>query len=281
FAEYSPVATNAPLASLLHPGTNVVAVYCRRDGPGQSVDVALADQRVLARVEGKPDGASRSERWPAQISFEKNGTYVVRARAHVRPPPADEGAAAPAQGGAPPPTDVLVESAPLTVRIREAPDPELLSFAQDPARNLVAQVGATVTASSFRDAGWAPQLAADNFQSRGWLSADGDPRPVLALALNKPVRADAVLISPLGDWVKQIAPDFAPRVRRVEVAVDGGKGGTFELVLPDDGRKGVLRWPRPMVIRRLDVRVLDAEGGAQRKGGVGLAEVELQLSPRK
>ena len=273
FAEYSPVATNAPLASLLHPGTNVVAVYCRRDGPGQSVDVALADQRVLARVEGRPDGASRAERWPAQINFEKNGTYVVRARAHVRPPPAAEGEA--------PPAEVLVESVLFTVRIREASDPELFSFAQDSARNLVAQVGATVTASSFRDAGWAPHLAADNFQSRGWLSADGDLRPVLALALAKPVRADAVLVSPLGDWVKQIAPDFAPRVRRVEVAVDGGKGGTFELVLPDDGRKGVLRWPRPMVVRRLDVRVLDAEGGTQRKGGVGLAEVELQLSPRK
>jgi len=81
--------------------------------------------------------------------------------------------------------------------------------------------------------------------------------------------------------MKQIAPDFAPRMRRMEMAIDNGKDGTFELVLPDDGRKGVLRWPRPMVVRRLDVRVLDAEGGTQRKGGVGLAEVELQLSPRK
>jgi hypothetical protein len=275
YADYSAVATCAPLASLLHPGTNVVAVACRRRGPGQSVDVAIADQRVLARIEGRPDAASRSERWPAQVTFEKNGTYVVRARAHVRVPPAEDAAPDAAT------IEQLVESAPLTVRIREAPDPELLSFAQDPERNLVAQVGATVTASSFRDAGWAPHLVADNFQSHGWLSADGDPRPALAIALNKPVRADTVLVSPLGDWLKQSNPELAARVRRVEVAIDGGKGGTFELVLPEDGRKGVLRLARPTVIRRLDLKVLDAEGGAERKNGVGLAEVELQISNRK
>jgi hypothetical protein len=91
------------------------------------------------------------------------------------------------------------------------------------------------------------------------------------------VRADTVLVSPLGDWVRQADPALAARVRRVEIAIDAGKGGTYELVLPENGRKGVLRLPRPTVIRRIDLKVLDAEGGATRKNGVGLAEVELQI----
>lgn len=268
YPDYAAVQPLQPLKDLLKTGRNVVAVRCRRNGAGQSVDVAIADQKVLAHVDGRPEIASPGERWPAQFSFEKNGVYVVRARIRVRPPP-DE------KGGDPP--DEPIESAPLTVTIREAPDPELLSYAQDPGRNLVAQVGAAVTASSFRDSGWSPALAADNFQSRGWLSADGDPRPALALTLNKPVRADTVLVSPLGEWVRQSDPNLAARVRRVEVAIDQGKGGTFEIVMPDNGRKGVLRLPRPMVIRRLDLRILDAEGGATRKNGAGLAEVELQI----
>ena len=268
FQDYAAVVTPAPIGRLLKTGRNVVAVSCRRSGAGQSVDVAIADQRVLAHVDGHPEVASASERWPAQFSFDRNGVYVVRARVRVRSPP-DE-------GGRDPP-DLLIESAPLTVTIREAPDPELLSFAQDPGRNLVAQVGATVTASSFRDAGWSPAFVADNFQSRGWLSADGDPRPALAVTLNKPVRADTLLVSPLGEWVRQSDPNLAARVRRVEVVIDAGKGGNYEIVLPDNGRKGVLRLPRPMVIRRVDLRILDAEGGATRKNGAGLAEVELQI----
>jgi hypothetical protein len=223
---------------------------------------------VLARVDGHPDAASASDRWPAQFSFDRNGVYVVRARAHVRPPPVESGGDS---------QEDVIESAPLSVTIREAPDPELLSYAQDPGRNLVAQVGATVTASSFRDANWSPAFVADNFQSRCWLSAEGDPRPALALTLNKPVRADTVLVSPLGDWVRQADPALAAKVRRIEVVLDGGKGGTFEVVLPDNGRKGVLKLPRPLVVRRIDLKVLDAEGGPTRKNGVGLAEVELQV----
>jgi hypothetical protein len=268
YQDYAAVAPLAPLQSLLKPGRNVVAVHCRRPGAGQSVDVAIADQKVLAHVDGKGDVASASERWPAQFSFERNGNYVVRARVRVRVPP-DE------KGGDPP--DEVIESAPLAVTIREAPNPEWLSYAQDPGRNLVAQVGATVTASSFRDAGWSPALVADNFQSRGWLSADGDPRPALAVTLNKPVRADTVLVSPLGEWVRQSDPNLAARVRRVEITIDSGKGGSFEVVMPDNGRKGVLRLPRPMVVRRVDLKILDAEGGATRKNGAGLAEVELQI----
>jgi len=105
------------------------------------------------------------------VTFEKNGIYVVRARAHVRVPPGRgrEPATRPATA-----VEQLVESAPAHGADPRAPDAELLSFAQDPraqprrpGRRDRGRVG-------FRDAAGRREPRADNFQSPRWLSADGD-----------------------------------------------------------------------------------------------------------
>ena len=268
FPDYAAVTTQAALEQLLRPGRNVLALQARRPGPRPALDVAIVDERVLESVAGIPDAASGPERFAARLSFEKNGVYELRARVHVRPPPVDESDGEP---------EVVLESAPLFVPIREALDPELLGYARDPARNLIAQAGATATATSMFDANWAPARAIDNFAGRGWLSSDRDRIPSLTIELSKPVRADTVLLTPI--QMRGADPDRGKfRVRRVEVQVDQGRGGTFEVVLPEEWRKGVLRLPRAAVVRRLDVKLVDATGVHPGKPALGLGEVELQLN---
>ena len=266
FADYTTVPTEVPLAGVLTAGRNLLAVYARRRGIGQSIDVAITDDRLLATAAGNPEKPYGAQRCAAQLTFEQNGAYPIRARVHLKKPapPGEEGG------------ETIVESAPLTIPIHEAPDPELVEYGSDPARNLIALAGATTSATSSFDANWLSNFAVDNRASHGWLSTDTDRRPALTIELKKPVRADRILITPI--QMRGADPDRTTfRVRRVEVLVDQGRGGTFEITLPDDFRKGVALLPKPMVVRRLDVRILDATGVHPTKSALGLGEVELQL----
>lgn len=260
----SPVPTLRPLADLLVAGRNVIALHAVRGAAVAAFDVAIADQTLLARVAGDASRPVGGERFATQVTFERNGLYPVRALARIAAPP-----------GKQPPTELLLGSPPLPIAIRQAPDPELLDFARDAGRNLLG-ANATATASSRFDANLEPALALDNLACRGWLSADGDAKPTLSIDLRKPARADTLLITPLQQRHFE-ADRQLWRVRRVEVALDRGKSGTFEVLLPADGRKGILRLPRVTVIRRIDVRILDTERRPTGKSAVGLGEVELEL----
>ena len=264
-APYTPVPTEVPPALLLRTGRNVLAIHLRRGSTFAGVDAALIDQRVLATVAGDPSRPAGPERFATQISFDRNGSYPIRALVRLAAPP-ERG----------PPAEARFSSPLVTVPIRRAQDPELLSYAEDAGRNLLGPANASATASSQFSGDFTPALAVDNLASRGWLSADGDRRPSLTVELKKPVRADTLLITPIQQRNFEVDRQ-AWRVRRVEVALDRGKGGTFELVLPVDGRKGVIRLPRVQVVRRIDVRVLDCSDLPAAKSAVGVAEVELQL----
>ncbi len=253
-----------PIEQVVVAGRNVVALRARRLGPSPAIDVALVDQQRLASMTGDPAAACGPERFAARLMFEKNGSYELRARVHVRAPPADAS------------IDRVLESAPLTVPIREALDVDLLSYAKDPGRNLIAQAGASVSASSAFDANWLPQRAIDGFSSRGWLSSDRDQQPALTIELLKPVRADTILVTPIQMRGAE-AERTTFRVRRVAVLIDQGKGGTFEITMPEGFRKGVARLPKTTIVRRLDVRILDATERHPVKAALGLGEVELQL----
>lgn len=264
-APYAPVPTLRPLESVLQPGRNVVAVHARRGRSLAAIDVGIVDQRLLARVAGTGDQPAAAQRFAAQVNFEHNGSYTIRALARLIAPPDTL-----------PPDALRVASAPIQVVIREAQDPELLVIAGDAGRNLLGPSNATARASSFLSAGLEAALAIDNLASRGWLCADGDRRPSLSIELKKPVRADTVLITPIQQ--RGFEPERqAWRLRRVEVSLDRGKSGTFEVTLPADGRKGMLRLPRIAVIRRVDVRLLDASDRPAIKDALGIGEVELQL----
>jgi hypothetical protein len=272
--ELAAVTPLAPLEVVLQPGRNVLAVRARRIGAGQSLDVAIEDEKLLASVPGDASVPCGTERFAAQVSFERAGRFPLRARVHVRPPPkeGDAGGADAASASG----DVLLESAPLTIPIRDALDAELLAYAKDPGRNLIATAGASATATSAFDSNWLPQRTIDGYAGRGWLSSDADPRPTLTIELQRPVRADTVLVTPI--QMRGADPERANfRVRRVEVLVDQGRGGSFELPMPEDFRKGIVRLPKVLVVRRLDLRILDVTGATVGKPAAGLGEVELEL----
>ena len=219
-------------------------------------------EKTLATVEKDGQQPCGRERFAAQCSFPKPGAYKIRARMTYLGPPA-------AGGGAP--TEGTLESDALEVTIREALDPELLQYARDPARNLLAGQKVAASASSQLNNDWQPAHACDGLQCRGWACDDHDAAPKLELELEKPVRATTVLLTPA-----KIGDAYGSAITRVAVTLNG-KGPPLEVDVATGGERRKIRitLPQPQVVRRLEVKIVGVNLGAKPEKAVGFAEVEL------
>lgn len=264
--DWEIVLDGETLVSNLREGENLLALQVLRSGGQQTFDARLLDDDLLAVVPGDPGRASRSNRFPSQIKFDRAGEHPLRARVHVLVP--DEREAM---------VDVL-ESRPFTVNIQEVLDPEMLSYASDASRNLLGDISVTTTASSTLSDGWKPELAVDNLHFGGWLSSDADPHPTLRLDLDVPVRANTILLS----HTRQDRGDASrtTRAKIIEVTFNG-RGPTYTIeMIPDDLRKTVFQIPKPLRIQRIEFKVLERANENEQKRAVGFAEVELQTQRR-
>jgi len=221
------------------------------------------DEVPIARVERDPGQPCGHERFGAQHSFALPGRYSIFARARVLAPPATEGA---------PAGEVVLESPLLEVKIDEATDPELLQYARDPARNLLLGQKLAISASSILNDGWKGEFVANGLVSRGWAGGDQDPRPSISIELEKPVRANLVLVTPA-----VISPDRPSRVTTLGVTFNG-RGPPIALPIdPAPNRKTRLRLPQVLVVRRIDLAVTGVSAAEAPLKSVGLAEVELVM----
>ncbi|MDP6408766.1 MAG: hypothetical protein QGI46_05270 [Planctomycetota bacterium] len=251
----------AVLGELLREGRNVVAVEGVQSELGATVDVGIRATRILQALDCDASRPFRGEAHAARITFPRPGEFSIGARVHTVGPPAGGGDG----------ERVVLESAPLIVRIADALAPELLRYAGDPSRNLMVGVEKTARASTTFS-GWEARKAVDGKQGLAWLSADGDLDPTLTIDLRRGVRADRLLLS----HARTAGARAGVRARLVEVTLNPrGVPRVIEMEL-DDLRKTEWVFPKPTIVRRIGLRVLDrtAASGAD---AVGFAEVELQL----
>ncbi len=251
----------ASLSDFLREGRNVIAVEGVQSDLGATFDLGIRATEVVASVDCDVSRPFRGEAHAARIAFPRPGAYALGARVYVVPPPAEAGRAEP----------VVLVAAPLTVKVEDALSPELLRYASDPTRNLLAPVNKSVKASTTLG-GWDAHKAVDGKQGHAWLSADRDPHPTLTIDLRRSVRADRLLLS----HARTTGARSGARARRVEVTINPrGVPRVLEME-PDDLRKTEWVFPKPMVVRRITLRVLDRTAESA-QDAVGFAEVELQL----
>ncbi len=235
-----------------------------------------ADAAVsVATIVKDPGQACGRERFGGQFSFPLPGDYSLFARATVVAAPTADGA--PPTGGSSPASAALpreeieLESPALAVQVSAVMDPELLQYARDPARNLLAQQKVAVSASSMQNDWWAPGMVVNGLMPRGWAAADDDANPRLILELEKPVRANVVVVTPI-----RVGPD-RPFPAKVAVTLNG-KGPPIELEIDTTPRKkSRLRLPTVQVIRKIELAITEVTLTTSAQKGTGFAEVELQL----
>ena len=226
---------------------------------------------VIATVERDGSQPCGKERFAAQYSFPMPGTYKVFARMTVVAPPDVEGNPPRIVAGSEPHDETLA-SPPVEVKIEEALDPELLQYARDPARNLLAGQKLVVTASSVINNDWQAAFACDNLQARGWACDNKDAAPAIQIALEKPVRATTILLTPA-----KIGEKYDSRITKLSITLNA-KGPPIDVDVPEspERRKIRVRLPAPQVVRRLDVKITGIALCANAEKAVGLAEIELQ-----
>ena len=117
-------------------------------------------------------------------------------------------------------------------------------------------------------------MALDRYTQLGWagclkhVGTEGCAAP--GIELGKPQRADTIRLTPL--QLRDVGAERRNvRVGRVEAQIDQGRGGAYEVSMPVEHRRAVLRLPKPGTVRRLDVRILEARGVDATKGATGLA----------
>ncbi|MBL8841158.1 MAG: hypothetical protein JNL90_06445 [Planctomycetes bacterium] len=237
------------------------------------------ESSAIARVEkdgGQPCG---HERFGGQFSFPLPGDYSLFARVTLNAPPAGAPADAAAGGSAAAPgaagEEVVLESSLLAVTVRGVLDPVLFGYSSDPRKNLLALQKPNAVASSRHDEWWDGSRALDGLVARGWSCNDSDRAPRLTIELEKPVRANVLLLTP-------IRLDTArPWPAKVKVTVNG-KGAPIEFSgeVPS-GARPLRKWRVPLgaaqVVRRLEIEIVEFAPPAPERTGCGFAEVELQV----
>jgi hypothetical protein len=220
-------------------------------------------EKLVATIERDGTQPCGRERFGAQWSFALPGEYSVRARVTLNSPPTPSDA---------PPTVVVLDAEPLPVRVEEAVDPELIQCARDPRRNLLAGAKFTARGSTTLNGDWVPDRAFDNLQIRGWAAASDDPIPTLTLELEKPVRATTLVLTPA-----RIGESWQSRMTKLAITFNNKLPPLLvDVPVTAEQRKLRLRLRAPVVVRKLEVKVLDKIESPNNDKAVGFMEVELQ-----
>ena len=211
-----------------------------------------------------------NERFGGQFLFDRPGDYSLYARVTVSVPGA-------AGGSTDATAELPIESSLLAVKVSEVQDALGLEYARDPNRNLLGQQKPAVRATTAWDDNWLGARAVDGLVTRGWACKADDAKPAIVLELEKPVRANVLVLTPI-----RVGTD-RPWPARVHVTVNG-KGKPFELEIeaPFGDRprhKTRLVLGLPQVIRKLELEIVEPSMGAPQPGGFGFAEIELQVDP--
>jgi hypothetical protein len=210
---------------------------------------------LAGAVEGSPARRTELQRFALRHRFDRRGKWLVTAKVHLRAPGSSN--------------VEVVDSPELAVAIDGVIDPARLEYAADRGRSLF--YGAKYKAeSSTVEGGEGGHLAFDGNHATRWRCARDDTNPWLRVTLDRPARADGLLLS---HGLARLSNAGAPRALRVAVVVN--KTQTFAVDMPDDVHaKARLSFGELLNVRELEVRIVTSQG---RGGGepVGFSELEL------
>jgi hypothetical protein len=270
--------------------SEVDAELLKKAASGEMLDVARVEyfarlegepdsERKLGSIEGAPCKPTQLQRFALRHAFDRRGKWQVSARLFLRPP-----AEKPADGGAPAdaPARVLDALTPegllrfdtldLLVPVEIAAGSLRLDYASDLSRNLLFDARGKFAASSQNGDGEAPERLCDGSLEKRWRCRAGDEKPWVRITLDRPLKAERLLLT---HALPRPQHSDTPRATKVVVVVNQKEQFALELN-PDVLEKTTLEFGAVLLVKELEVRILECR---DRKAGgepVGFAELELQ-----
>ena len=226
----------------------------------------LADGELMGTVAGHPEAGWTTERYAYQHRFARGGKVALEVRVYV----VDPAAASAAQA-----TTVLLADI-IEADLGAVLEPWMLDYPEQGARNLLRRAPPRITASSQLDGGRGAEKAVDGLHSTAWIASAEDGQPTLDLEFPRAVRADTILLSHVPRNARQV--EEYDRAVRVELFVNRRKEPYVMELSAADHEKGVYRFPKPLGLRSVRIRVVERAVGSRHPGQVGFAEVEFLLA---
>jgi hypothetical protein len=146
-----------------------------------------------------------------------------------------------------------------------------LESIQEAKFNLFPSLQKIITASSSVK-GSGPNLAFDQLLSKSWISKPDDSEPWIEIKIREKFKAKKLLFT---SSLLRARSSNLPRPRKLLITIN--ERSDFELEVPEEfGKRAVLSFSSPKLIRTLKIKLLDIEGDGLGKIGPGLAEIEAQ-----
>jgi hypothetical protein len=221
-----------------------------------------AGDEVVARVPGDAAHGWQGERFPAQWGIPRPGSYELTCVARVVDPFGAEGEGT-----------VELVSDPIAIEVKDTGAEWMTAYVSDAKDNLLAGHQPEVSASSVRSDGQAPAKAIDGLHGTAWVAAKTDPRPSITIELERPIRANVVLLSHVGRNAREAGT--YDRATKALLRLNRGTTDYAVELAASDLEKTVFRLPKTVNVRRLQVEIVERAEGSVHKGAVGFSEIEL------
>lgn len=154
--------------------------------------------------------------------------------------------------------------------------PWLVELASDRRHDLLRSLSPRVTASTALGAHGHARLT-DGDQRTFWRSEPTDEDPRLTIDFGRPIKADTIAFG--HPYLPDVAPGTHPRALLVSVSIDD-KGPLLVPMRPEAERRGRLRLPRPIEMRRIELSFPKRMKASDGSGGVALGEIQVLLRRR-
>lgn len=227
----------------------------------------LANDQVIAKVDGDPGrGWAQLDDFRARWAIEKRGKYQVRARVTVVEPEAAKGDREPV---------AVLMSKGFTIDASQVHEPWMDDAARAASRNLLRSREVVAEGSTINGDPQRAQAAVDGNEASGWCCKKDDPSPWLTIQLDKPVRADQIVLTHLNG--REVERGQHDRATKVQIKIPTLKDPIVATLPEDELAPAVIPLPAAISVRRVEIQILERAPGQRWKGHVGFAEVALEL----
>lgn len=222
---------------------------------------------LIGSVKGASCKRAELQRFALRHTFERRGKWRISARLHLRRP-ADKAAAADGAG----PQVLEFVSPELAVDVELGGGAVKLDYVDDLEQNLLFDARGKFEASSIHGDGEKPERVCDGSFERRWRCKADDPTPWIRVVLDRPIKADRLLLT---HALPRPQHSDSARVSRAELVINQKE--RFDVALsPDVLEKTVVEFRQLMLVREIEVRVLECRDRKPAGDPVGFAEIELQ-----
>jgi hypothetical protein len=223
------------------------------------------EPELIATVKGGVAKRNELSRFALRHQFDRRGTWRVFARVSVLPREAAKKEVAELQAR-------TFDSPQLEVRIDSVIAPVRLEYAADLGRDLLFGANVKVEASSFNGDALAAAKAIDGTFHSQWQCAPTDEHPWIRFTVERPVKADRLLLS---HGNPRLSSAKSARPTKVDIVLNG-KDHIAADVDPDPLAKTSVSFGQVLALRQIEVRVVEVRDRTLGKEGVGFSEIELQ-----